>query len=191
MVIPLLKDGDFRYERKFVIRDLTKHQVESVLKMHPAMFSEIYQPRFVNNIYFDSYNLRNYLENVDGSQYRIKVRIRWYGDLFEVVARPVLEFKVKSGLLCKKISVALDQLKIDEHIEFDEVRKCVQRSDIAEMLKLEFMTLLPSIGNRYFRKYYQSADGNYRVTIASEIMYYRVSKHNERHTNTHRDTHTE
>jgi len=187
MAIPLLKEADFRYERKFLISDLTKHQVEFIIKMHPAMFSEIYEPRFVNNIYFDSYDLRNYFENIDGSEYRMKTRIRWYGDLFGVVASPVLECKVKSGVLCKKLSVALNQLKIDENMEFDKVRECVQRSDITEILKLTFMTLVPSVGNRYFRKYYQSADGNYRITVDTEMMYYGVSKHNNSFVHKHSD----
>jgi len=33
---------DFRYERKFLISGLTKAEVESIIKLHPAMFSEIY-----------------------------------------------------------------------------------------------------------------------------------------------------
>ena len=54
---------DYRYERKFFISELTKDEVESLVRLHPAWFSEIYNQRFVNNIYFDSLNLTNYLDN--------------------------------------------------------------------------------------------------------------------------------
>ena len=30
----------------------------------PAIFSEIFFPRFINNIYFDSFNLNNYYDNI-------------------------------------------------------------------------------------------------------------------------------
>ena len=50
------KPSQFRYERKFFISQLTKFEVESMIRIHPAVFSEIYHKRFVNNIYFDTVN---------------------------------------------------------------------------------------------------------------------------------------
>ena len=44
----------FRYERKFLIQDATRSEVERSIKLHPALFSEIFHERSVNNIYFDS-----------------------------------------------------------------------------------------------------------------------------------------
>ena len=79
----------YRYERKFFISKLTKYEVESLIKLHPAMFSEIYFPRFVNNLYFDSFNMKSYFDSVDGSPNRRKIRIRWYGDLFGDIEKPV------------------------------------------------------------------------------------------------------
>ena len=89
--------SDYRYERKFVTSELSKYHVESIVKTHPAIFSEIYQLRNVNNMYFDSFRLVNYSDNVDGSSDRIKIRIRWYGELFGKIKNPVLEIKEKKG----------------------------------------------------------------------------------------------
>ena len=68
-----LKSTHWRYERKFVIEGHYRAHVESMIKLHPAMFSEIFHERFVNNIYFDSMNMDNYLENELGTIERGKI----------------------------------------------------------------------------------------------------------------------
>ena len=99
--------SDHRYERKFFITELSQYEVECIVKIHPAIFSEIHHKRFVNNIYFDSYNLKNFRENIEGATDRIKIRIRWYGDLFGYIKKPVLEIKIKKEFLNKKISIPI------------------------------------------------------------------------------------
>ena len=86
---------NFRYERKFIAPALTYSEIKSTIKHHPYMFSEIYHQRHINNIYFDTINLNNLSANVDGFSNRIKIRIRWYGDLFGRIKKPVLELKIK------------------------------------------------------------------------------------------------
>ena len=94
----------YRYERKFLIRDLSVQEIETIIKLHPNFFSEIYYQRNVNNIYFDSLELESYQDNVTGSAQRVKTRIRWYGELFGLIEKPVLELKIKSGFLGRKES---------------------------------------------------------------------------------------
>ena len=43
-----------RLERKFLVEDLDVHEVESIVRLHPAAFRKLYAPRWINNIYFDS-----------------------------------------------------------------------------------------------------------------------------------------
>ena len=83
------KTNNYRYERKFFISNLTKYEIESLIKLHPALFSEIYFPRFVNNLYFDSLNMKNYFDTIDGLGDRMKIRIRWYGSLFQDIEKPI------------------------------------------------------------------------------------------------------
>ena len=41
--------------------------------------------------------IKNCFNNVDGLKNRVKVRIRWYGDLFGVIEKPVLELCKQAG----------------------------------------------------------------------------------------------
>ena len=91
-----------RCERKFLISDLSIHEIEDIISLHPALFGPIYNERFVNNIYFDNLDFSSYYENIGGVTPRKKVRIRWYGDLTGQIREPVLEIKKKSGSVGKK-----------------------------------------------------------------------------------------
>jgi len=88
----------YRYERKFFIDNMSKRKVESIIKLNPANFKEIYKERIINNIYLDSLSKNSYTDNIDGNMERTKSRIRWYGSLFGEIANPILEFKIKKGL---------------------------------------------------------------------------------------------
>ena len=59
-------NNDYRFEHKFLISDFSEDEVESIIKLHPALFSERFYRRSVNNIYFDSPNFKNYFDNVNG-----------------------------------------------------------------------------------------------------------------------------
>ena len=169
---------DFRYERKFFISDLTKHEIESLIRLHPAMFVEIFYERFVNNIYFDSVNLKNYSDNVDGNFNRIKIRIRWYGELFGSIEKPVLELKIKNGLLGRKVSYPLCPFILDNDFNADATSTLINKSEIPEILKLNLQSSIPTLLNCYSRKYFQSTDRNYRITIDTNQVFYEIGLHN-------------
>ena len=46
--------SQFRFERKFFITQLSSLDIEYIIKVNPAIFSEIFNKRNVNNIYFDT-----------------------------------------------------------------------------------------------------------------------------------------
>ena len=91
----------------------TIREIEALVNLHPAIFSQIYHPRFVNNLYLDSLSLNSYFCHVNGLKDRVKVRIRWYGDLFGPVDEPVLELKIKRGSLGRKESFPLASFRGD------------------------------------------------------------------------------
>lgn len=170
--------NNYRYERKFIVSELTRYEIEALVKLHPAMFSEIYHPRFVNNLYFDSFSMKNYYSNVDGLLERVKVRIRWYGDLFGVIERPVLEVKVKNGSLGRKESFPLTPFSVDEDLQLDTILGTFEKSDMPQVLKLDLNSLEFSLLNRYRRKYFVSADRKYRITIDTEMVYCHIQSAN-------------
>ena len=90
MVLSNSLNNDYRFERKFFISDIDVYQVKSLIRFHPNLFSQIFHERFVNNIYFDTENFKNYFDNIGGNMDRMKIRIRWYGDCFMFIDKPVL-----------------------------------------------------------------------------------------------------
>jgi hypothetical protein len=167
-------EEDLRYERKFLILRASVREVETVVKRNPAFFREIYHERAINNIYLDTPSRRYYFENVDGFSTRRKARIRWYGDLAGFVPKPILEFKIKDGLLgCKKAS-PLRPFTLDERFSYEHLRELLRTGPLAAETRALLQFLEPALINRYRRKYYLSADGLYRVTIDFDLQFYNV-----------------
>ena len=132
----LLNPENFRYERKFLLTSLMKHHLAVIIRNHPSMFSEAYPERFVNNIYFDTLSMSHYWDNVAGITPRIKVRIRWYGDLLGEIEKPVLEFKLKNSLLGSKNSYLLDPITLDENFSLDMIRESFKNLEISLFYKV-------------------------------------------------------
>ncbi|MCK5504448.1 MAG: polyphosphate polymerase domain-containing protein [Thermodesulfovibrionia bacterium] len=173
MIVSHLDSDKYRFERKYLITSLSKHDIELFIKLHPAIFSEIYRERFVNSIYFDSFNMKHYFDHVNGTKSRVKIRIRWYGDLLGEIPSPVLEIKKKEGSLSKKISYPLKKFSLSNEFNCDILWDVLKKSVVPDALKLELTCLQPVLIIHYRRKYFQSSDFSYRMTIDSNIEYYR------------------
>ena len=64
-----------------------------------------FPPRHVQSVYFDTYELDDYLDNIAGIANRIKTRIRWYND---DLTKLTLEHKVKRNKASYKRSLKLE-----------------------------------------------------------------------------------
>lgn len=170
VVDPLATSG--RYERKLLVTDISRANIEHLVRLHPAQFSEIYTQRYVNNCYFDTPKLRLLWDAVQGHSHRLKVRARWYGDLFGDVARPVLELKRKRGMVGTKESRALPPMAFNAESEVGTLAHWL--GDVEPPASIASITdaLRPTLVNRYSRRYFQSADRRFRLTIDSECEYY-------------------
>lgn len=164
------KTGALRYERKFFITEATKQEVEAIINLHPAMFREIFYERFVNNIYLDSFDLKNYFDNEAGAGQRCKARIRWYGDFLGFVQNPTLELKIKNNSLGAKAAYPLAGFMMDDNFSYDSFEKVFQESQIPDWLKTELKIMDTSLFNRYKRRYFQSFNKAFRFTVDSEIQ---------------------
>lgn len=167
---PLATSG--RYERKLLVTGISRANIEHILRLHPAQFSEIYTQRYVNNCYFDTPDLRLLWDAVQGHSHRLKVRVRWYGDLFGPLARPVLELKRKRGLVGTKESVALSPLAFDADADLGTLDHWLGAVEAPASIMGMAGALRPALVNRYSRRYFQSADRRFRLTIDSECEYY-------------------
>ncbi len=173
-----MKMQDLRYERKFIISELNYQEIEFLIKHNPAMFSEIFYERRVNNIYLDSIDLKNYKGNLSGNSNRLKIRIRWYGKLFGIIKNPVLELKLKNNELGKKLSFKLKAFVLDKKISLNSLKKIFLDSNLPkwlnEKLKLYHLALL----NSYKRKYFSSADKKHRITIDKDLLFIKIKDNN-------------
>jgi SPX domain protein involved in polyphosphate accumulation len=165
----------FRYERKFLVDELDDHEVRAIVKLHPSVFTQAYPPRFVNNIYLDSQDMGNYLDNVSGVGDRRKVRIRWYGELFGRIDHPILEFKIKRGLVGTKEQHFLTPFTLQRGFSKDTLDQLLENSDLPELSRARLADLNGVLVNRYYRWYFATLDGRYRVTVDTNLSYHRVS----------------
>ena len=169
---------EYRYERKFFIDQMDFHEALALVKRHPAMFSEIYPPRYINNIYFDHPLLDNYADNIDGAPIRKKARVRWYHDLFGKVEQPTLEFKIKDGLMGNKISYPYPDFNFESGFSEFYFRDLIQSSALPPEVVYYLKTLEPAIVNRYHRWYLATPDRAFRVTVDADLTYYHLNKFN-------------
>lgn len=167
--------GEFRHERKFLITGYAHADVEQMIKLHPACFKEIFHRRTVNNIYFDTLGFDNLYDNIEGEKDRLKARIRWYGDLSGEIKNPVLELKIKKGLLGEKKSFPLNSFILDTSFSKEQILQSLARVDIPVRVRNMMHSLKPAILNRYDRKYFLSRDGQFRITIDWNLTYYRIN----------------
>jgi SPX domain protein involved in polyphosphate accumulation len=167
----------YRYERKFLVSDLDYEEVESIVRLNPGLFSEIFYERWVNNIYFDTHDFESYAENEAGALNRTKMRIRWYGELLGRVESPLLEFKTKQGFLGSKSTFPLAPFSLDDCFCTEAIVSMVNASEIPDLVRQKLLSTMPALVSRYRRKYFQSADGHFRMTLDRDQQFYGVNAH--------------
>jgi hypothetical protein len=165
----------FRYERKFLVEDLMPFQVATLVKQHPRMFYAPYPPRHVNNLYLDTPDMVNYFDNVDGATQRRKVRVRWYSVPFGEVAHPILEVKFKDGVVSTKYSYPLSGFQMNENFCDRVFQRAIAESDLPPEARLALRGLRVILFNRYYRHYYATRDGDFRITLDSQLEFYKIN----------------
>jgi SPX domain protein involved in polyphosphate accumulation len=169
---------DFRYEKKFVISELTLNEIEVLIKHNPFIFSEIFYERRINNIYLDSLDLSNYEENLSGNSERFKIRIRWYGSTFGVIGMPILELKIKNNDLGRKLSFPLNSFKLDRNFSSNLLNDLFSKSNLPDWLSETLKLYSPSLLNSYKRKYFISADKKHRITLDNDLIFFKIKPKN-------------
>jgi VTC domain len=141
------------------------------------MFREIYYPRYVNNIYYETIDRKFYDDNVVGIKDRKKFRIRWYNDLYGDIEKPILEIKIKNGLLGRKVSYKVAPFRYTQKTVLNQVAIDINSENAAVNPDIQMLkTLSPIIVNRYKRQYFESYDKDYRITVDSEMSYNSVER---------------
>ena len=165
----------FRYERKFLVEELMPFQVAALIKRHPRLFYAPYPPRYVDNLYLDTPDMVNYFDNVSGATQRRKVRVRWYGDPFGEIARPMLEVKRKDGIVGTKYTYPLAAFPMDARFCDRVFQRALAESDLPPNASLALRGLRVVLFNRYYRHYYATRDGGFRITLDTLMEFYKVN----------------
>lgn len=180
----------YRYERKFLVERLDHHQAILLIKQHPYLFYQPYPPRHINNFYLDTAEMKNYYDNVSGAGDRRKVRLRWYGQLFGQINNSILEIKIKRGLVGTKHQVPFGTFILENGYSIKDLRDLEQRTqlpkDIQFMLQTQEIVLL----NRYYRYYFATHDNRFRLTVDTDLQFYRIGRFNNQFAHTHKQYHT-
>lgn len=168
---------NFRYERKFTVpNEFSLNTIEQFIKRNKALFREVFHLRQVNNIYFDTVGYNDYLDNVLGVSDRKKIRIRWYGVTFGEIKKPVLEIKIKKGIVGDKWSYKLKPFVLDNNFDNDMIQNIFSASELPLPILESVKMVSPTLLNSYVRKYFLSSNNKFRVTLDYKLLYYKIHK---------------
>lgn len=148
-----------RYERKYQVAAHDYHRVFDLIMANPMGFNKSYDDRKVNSIYYDDINYSSYNDNLVGVAERVKYRVRWYGDTLLNISHPILEKKIKKGLLGSKEYVSLDDFELSNG------------APVLDNLSLITNSLIPTVVVRYDRTYFESYNNKIRATIDRNLEY--------------------
>lgn len=153
-----------RYELKLVTPETGLSVVRSWIRLHPEGFRTAFPPRRVNSIYLDTPGYRNLSENLAGVPDRQKLRLRWYGEVNDVVENPMLEMKIKEANMGHKKQEKLDH-SLDLGRTWSEILAGVKTAVSPSFLPILKQHNQPTIINSYQREYYVTPDGEVRLTL--------------------------
>lgn len=126
---------------------------------------EIHNTRRVNSLYFDTYNLANYHDSVEGCIPRSKTRIRWYG---ENSLTDVRQINIE-----RKYQTENGRFKSSKILQSGERSFIINSRGIWD---IEMGNTYPSALIEYRRRYFQLKD--VRITIDTDITYSSVKESN-------------
>lgn len=158
---------EVRQEIKFAAYDVHYHHILHWLRLHPAGFTAPYADRWINNIYFDTHNYSAYTDNIAGASARTKIRYRWYGNS-KTPAIGTLEIKYKRNHLGWKLHFKVNDTPYKPGANWKTIRQLLFQQIPPEGKNWLNANPAPILINRYYRKYFISADGKIRVTVDNQ-----------------------
>ena len=162
--------NEYRSEIKYLLYGVSKKTLFIQYKLSSLLLAKTFPDRWVNNIYFDNINLDSFNQSIEGISKRTKVRLRWYGDFYNL-ENPILELKSKSGYKNIKKSVLIkDKFIYDNNIS-KFFNSLISSKGLPENFKNLLKELRPVLANRYFRSYHSSANNKYRVTTDTSLNF--------------------
>jgi hypothetical protein len=162
---------DARLEIKFVAHERFERLLASWFEGLPACFVEPFPARWVNNVYFDTYDYLAFRDNLSGASQRHKLRYRWYGE--SALPGPgTVEVKCKRNFYGWKLRYPVRELPCREGDRWREIRRQIAAQLPAEGRMWLEANPQPVIINRYYRRYLVTHDQKVRATIDTRASVY-------------------
>ena len=137
---------DMRLEKKFIYQNGDTTYKSFLIN---GMFKKIYPSRKINSVYFDCENLKNVWDNINGFGKRIKIRLRWYNQLFN--KEVFLEEKKKINLMTVKNVKSLGIFK-----DTSELKKFIKKKlSYEKLISNKHLNIGEILTVSYDREYYQ------------------------------------
>ena len=169
-----ISNSQLRNEKKFIFFE-PHASIEKFLNFIGA--KEIYSPRMINSIYFDTYFLKNFYEAIDGIMLRNKVRLRWYGEIFNKEIQPQMESKNRINQHNYKIIKKLRSFKTESFFNLINFKKYIQNEkNNNNEIYFYLNNLHPNLLASYRRKYY--IFDNVRITLDTDLKFINLAKIN-------------
>jgi SPX domain protein involved in polyphosphate accumulation len=151
---------NLRIEKKFIFGKYQNDFVEKLLLINN--FSKIYPDREISSIYLDTLNFDSARDNINGTNNRKKIRIRWYNDDLEKVyleEKNKRNFYVWKNILKMNISSNKDNL-------LNNLKKSFYKPSNPSSSNYNCNFILKT---NYKRNYWISNNKKIRATIDTEI----------------------
>ena len=171
----ILKEKIKRFERKWVYNDVDYLTLFIALLRSNFFFSIHYPKRKINSLYFDDLNYSSIRENLDGTNKKIKYRIRWYG-LKEIINNPIFEIKSKKGFETQKKFFKIE--KINKLSLFNQKNLDIITEIINNESKIQ-KKIYPVLTTHYDREYYISNNKLIRATLDYNLQSIFVKKNED------------
>ena len=163
--------NNYRSEIKFVCYEHNYYLLKNWIKLHKFNFFKEYEDRNVNNIYFDSFNYKAFNDNLIGIPSRLKVRYRWYGNLFSENKKNEgsLEFKFKKNIYGYKKVFKIKDLTLSPSSNWRDIKNKILKTLTPEYKILFNRNSEKILINQYKREYFISKNKKLRITLDKNI----------------------
>jgi len=161
----------YRSEIKFICYQHNYYLLKNWIKLHKYNFFKEYGDRNVNNIYFDTLNFKAFNDNLTGLPSRLKVRYRWYGDLFAEKNKNEgsLEFKFRKNIYGYKKVFKIKNLTLSLNSKWSEIKNKILNALTPEYKILYNRNSEKILINQYKREYFISKNKKLRITLDKNI----------------------
>ena len=166
-----------RFERKWIYKSGNYLALINSLIRSNFFFNTQHPTRRVNSIYFDNSNYSSIRQNLDGASNKKKIRVRWYGEIFNAEIQPQIENKSRINQHNYKITKKLKRFRSKSSFDLISFKKYIHdEKNSKDEINFYLNNLYPSLLVSYRRKYF--VFDNIRITLDTGLKFINLAKVN-------------